>query len=47
MKASLEVSKSENTGLYRSAKGLWAAFWLAPRLEEESSIEEFTSIYKE
>jgi hypothetical protein len=47
MKASLEVSKSKDSGYYRTIRGLWIAFFLAPQLEEESSIEKFKKTYKE
>jgi len=47
VKASLEVSNSKDAGLYHKARGVWNAFWLAPRLDEHSSTEEFKRIFKE
>lgn len=47
VKASLEVSNSKDVGLWHKIRGVWKAFWLAPRLDEHSSTEEFKRIFKE
>lgn len=47
VKASLEVSNSKDAGVYHKARGAWVAFWLAPKLDEHSSVEEFKRIFGE
>jgi len=47
VKASIEVSKSKDSSLYHTIRGVWKAFWLAPTLDEHSSVEEFKFLFKE
>jgi len=47
VKASIEVSNSKDESTYPKVKGIWTAFWLAPKLDNTSSVEEFKKIHKE
>jgi hypothetical protein len=47
VKASIEVSNSKDESTYPKVKGIWTAFWLAPKLDKTSSVEEFKKIHKE
>jgi hypothetical protein len=47
IRASIDVSNSRNDSYYRKIKGAWKAFWLAPKLEQNSTnIKEFKDTYK-